>query len=141
LCESRSVVVTVAGLPDGEDSRLIRFWPWTRESIDSVLAFADFLIDSHRYVLWLSGRHRGDVSLLHGSEPEPPIGSFAEFLAAYLADDPVSRPSAGASSASGVIREHWRTSAGEERTTKPPCRRRNREPVRSSGGRVEATQD
>jgi hypothetical protein len=79
------VVVTVAGLPDGEDSRLIRLWPWTRESIDSVLAFADFLIDSHRYVLWLSGRHRGDVSLLHGREPEPPNASFAEFLAAYLA--------------------------------------------------------
>ena len=31
------------------------------------------------------------------------------------------------------------TSAGEERTTKPSCRRRNRQPVRSSGGRVEAT--
>jgi hypothetical protein len=31
-----------------------------------------------------------------------------------------------------------RTSAGEERT-KPSCRRRNRQPVRSSGGRVEAT--
>jgi hypothetical protein len=29
------------------------------------------------------------VSLLHGSEPEPPIGSFAEFLAVYLADDPL----------------------------------------------------
>jgi hypothetical protein len=31
------------------------------------------------------------------------------------------------------------TSAGEERTTTPSSRRRNRQPVRSSGGRVEAT--
>jgi hypothetical protein len=40
---------------------------------------------------------------------------------------------------SAQARGRWRTSAGEERTTKPSCRRRNRQPVRSSGGRVEAT--
>jgi hypothetical protein len=40
---------------------------------------------------------------------------------------------------SGVIPERWRTSAGEEQTTKPSCRRRNVQPVRSSGERVEST--
>jgi hypothetical protein len=39
----------------------------------------------------------------------------------------------------GDIHEHSLTSAGEERTTKPSCRRHNRRPVRSSGERVAAT--
>src|SRR5205807_6377725 len=42
------------------------------------------------------------------------------------------------SSSSSDIPAHSGTSAGEERTTKPSCRRRNRQPVRSSGGRVES---
>ena len=84
--------LTVAGLPDEEDSKLIRFWPpneWSE--VDSLLVFADFLIHSHAYALWLSGVHAGKVSLLFGvdTDPQPPIGSFAEFLDAYLTDDAV----------------------------------------------------
>jgi hypothetical protein len=51
--------------------------------------FADFTIDSHHYMLWLSGPNRGEVSLLFNTDlgPEAPIGSFADFLRAYLTDD------------------------------------------------------
>jgi hypothetical protein len=80
--------LTVAGLPDDSDSRFISFWqPKEWEEVDGRLVFADFLINSHAYALLLSGPDRGRVCVLFDT-PEPPIGTFAEFLRAYLDDDP-----------------------------------------------------
>jgi hypothetical protein len=95
LPEAFTTFVAVAGLPEEEDSKLIRFWSpneWVEstdsssESANTYLVFADYMIDSHRYAVWLSGEPRGDVSLVF-NEPEPPIGAFTDFLRAYLADD------------------------------------------------------
>jgi hypothetical protein len=79
--------LTVAGLPDEWDSRFITFWhPTEWAERDGRLEFADYLINSHAYALWLSGPDRGRVCVVF-STPEPPIGTFTEFLRAYLADD------------------------------------------------------
>jgi hypothetical protein len=80
--------LTVARLPNEWDSKPVNE---LHEALDSPLVFADFLIDSHTYGLWLSGAHEGTVCLLYGVEtdPQPPTGTFATFLAAYLADDSV----------------------------------------------------
>ena len=79
----------VAGLPDESDALLIEWWEPSRWEVvnDSLLAFADYLLDSHRYVLWLTGTEAGKVAVLVNANPQPPIGTTAEFLAAYLADD------------------------------------------------------
>lgn len=83
-----------AGLPDDEDmdGKYFTFWPpekWivSRVAGDTLLVFADYLIDSHRFGLWVSGEHRGAVSLVF-DEPEPPLAGFAQFLQMYLDDDP-----------------------------------------------------
>ena len=63
----------VAGLPSEDDTKLIRFWPpaeWILTD-DSLLVFADFLIDSHRYALWTSGAYQGAVSPLFGVSTDP----------------------------------------------------------------------
>lgn len=86
----------VAGLPEREgdtDDTLIRFWrpKEVAEAQPGLLVFADYLIESHRYALWLDGPIAGSVSILYGiaSDPQPPIGRFEIFLAAVLADDAI----------------------------------------------------
>lgn len=79
----------VAGLPDESDALLIEWWEPSRWEVvnDSLLAFADYLLDSHLYALWLTGTEAGKIAVLVNTNPQPPIGTTAEFLAAYLADD------------------------------------------------------
>jgi hypothetical protein len=80
-----------AGLPDQSDALLIEWWePSKWEAVnDSLLVFADYLLHSHVYALWLGGTEAGKIAVLDGSEPRPSIGTTDEFLTAYLADDRV----------------------------------------------------
>jgi hypothetical protein len=96
----------IAGLPDDEDAAGFRFWRPTEvrvtsdvlhaagyaiDAIERSVIIADYLQESWWYGLWLSGRFAGQVSLVlgqaDGKDPQPPLGSFAEFLLAYLGDD------------------------------------------------------
>ena len=81
--------IEVAGLPDESDALLIEWWEPRRWEVvdDSLLLFADYLLDSRLYALWLSGTDAGRIAVLANTTPQPPIGTIAEFLAAYLADD------------------------------------------------------
>ena len=82
----------VAGLPDEPDALLIEWWRPSQWKVvnDSLLAFADYLIHSHVYALWLAGTAAdGTIAVLANDDPQPPIGTTVEFLTAYLADDHV----------------------------------------------------
>jgi hypothetical protein len=81
----------VAGLPDEPDSLLIEWWQPSKWEVldDSLLVFADYLIHSHLYVLWLGGAEAGKIAPHDGTKPSPSIGTTASFLTAYLADDHV----------------------------------------------------
>jgi hypothetical protein len=104
--EEYEAFLRVAGLPHAEDREGVRFWlpREVRPSID-VLAdarcrysavypsviFADYLQESYWYGLWLDGPCAGSVSLVlgivDGEAPLPPVGSFVDFLLAYLTND------------------------------------------------------
>lgn len=97
----------VAGLPAEDDQAGFRFWaPRDVRPTRDVLAeagyatgdgersviIADYFQESWWYALWLTGPFAGRVSLVLGDrvgrDPQPPLGTFAEFLLAYLHDDP-----------------------------------------------------
>ena len=86
LPEDFVAFLTVAGLPNEDDEAIRSGSPdeWVEDESfggknDSLLIFADYLIDSHRYALWLSGERRGTVSIVC-DRPLPPIGTFRGFL-------------------------------------------------------------
>jgi hypothetical protein len=81
----------VAGLPTEPDALLIEWWePSKWEVVDGqLLVFADYLIHSHAYALWLGGINAGKIAVLDGVNPRPSIGTIEAFLTAYLADDRV----------------------------------------------------
>jgi hypothetical protein len=95
-----------AGLPDREDDQGFLFWQPSelrsaaallvhqdvpdRAALESLWVFADYLQESWCYGLWLSDDRLGEVSLVTGvGDPRPSIGTFPEFLSAYLVDDPI----------------------------------------------------
>lgn len=92
------------GLPTDQDGAGFRFWsprevrpthevlldagcPPTAPSPSVIVA--DYLQECWWYALWLAGPFRGQVSLVRGRDdgPLPPLGSFGDFLEAYLDDD------------------------------------------------------
>lgn len=106
--EAYETFLRFAGLPSDEDSEGFRFWSprevratrdvlgeagykiEAEEAAASVI-IADYLQESWWYALWLAGPYRGCVSLVlgraNGQDPQPPLGTFLEFLLAYLHDD------------------------------------------------------
>lgn len=96
----------VAGVPDDEDAAGFRFWRPTEvratgdvlraagyviDAADRSVIIADYFQESWWYCLWLSGTLAGCMSLVlgesNGHDPQPPLGTFEEFLIAYLDDD------------------------------------------------------
>ena len=101
----------IAGLPDREDKEGFRFWlpkelDLTRDvlrragyesaALTPSLIFADYLQESWWYALWLGGPFAGQVSLVLGDarDPQPAVGTLADFLVAYLNDDALIYPPA-----------------------------------------------
>lgn len=104
--EEYEAFLRIAGLPDAEDGEGFRFWlPSELRATSDVLGeagygsdaaelsviVADYLQESWWYGLWVTGPFRGQVSLVLGDEggrdPQPPLGTFVDFLLAYLKDD------------------------------------------------------
>jgi hypothetical protein len=104
--EAYEAFLRIAGLPDGEDPEGFRFWlprevRTTRDVLGEAgydsnasepsVIIADYLQESWWYALWLTGPFTGSVSLVlghkDGNDPQPPLGTFADFLLAYLRDD------------------------------------------------------
>jgi hypothetical protein len=100
--------VTAVGVPSFEDSQGFLFWQpgdlctaadllkaqeKTRDervALGSLLVFADYLQECWWYGVWMSGESQGFVSLVTGTnDPRAPIGTFADFLSAYLVDGEV----------------------------------------------------
>jgi len=104
--EEYEAFLRVAGLPDDEDGAGFRFWlprevratshvlgesGYGSEGAEPSVIIADYLQESWWYGLWLAGPFAGQVSLVLGNEagkdPQPPLGTFVDFLLAYLNDD------------------------------------------------------
>lgn len=104
--EAYEVFLRVAGVPNGEDREGFRFWlPREIRATHDVLGEAgydsnvselsviivDYLQESWWYALWLTGPFTGSVSLVlgheDGNDPQAPLGTFVDFLLAYLGDD------------------------------------------------------
>ncbi len=96
----------VAGVLEDEDRLGIYFWlPSEVRATHEVLAeagcacdssapsvvIADYFQESWLYALWLGGPFRGQVSLAlgtaDGKDPQPPLGTLADFLLACMSDD------------------------------------------------------
>lgn len=109
LPEPYTEFLRTAGVASNDDSEGFLFWgpeevrstaaalndagyPGVDLAASSII-FADYMQESWWYALWVDGPHLGCVSLVLGqgaSEPpdlQPPVGTFLEFLAWYLADD------------------------------------------------------
>jgi len=106
--EAYEEFLLIAGLPAGDDEQGFRFWlprevaatrdvleasGYRSNATESSLIIADYLQESWWYALWLAGPFRGSVSLVlgveNGTDPQPPLGTFNEFLFAYLNDDAI----------------------------------------------------
>jgi hypothetical protein len=103
--------VSVVGIPDREDDEGFLFWRPSqlrtatqildgsssapvpgedRLALDHLIVFADYLQESWWYGLWIGEEGPARVSLVSGiNDPRAPIGSFADFLSAYLVDGPL----------------------------------------------------
>jgi hypothetical protein len=99
-----------AGVQLDDDQSSVLFWrPGDLRPAEDVLrdcgrevsfenpavVIADYMQESWWYVLWLAGVHTGCVSLVLGGDPhdlQPPMGSFVDFLSAYLEDAPEMYP-------------------------------------------------
>ncbi|MDX2169612.1 MAG: SMI1/KNR4 family protein [Deltaproteobacteria bacterium] len=73
------------------EDRMIRFWPVAEigparheGALRACFEFADYLLDSHRYGVFLGGPHRGQVVLIGGDEPTPIADSIEQFIDYYL---------------------------------------------------------
>ncbi len=103
--------LSVAGLPYRDDKEGFLFWPLmdlapaydvllnagSGEIEDkTAIVFADYLQECWWYQIWISGPLTGKVSLVLGtddnSDPQAPIGTFSEFLEAYLVDSELLYP-------------------------------------------------
>jgi hypothetical protein len=74
-----------------QDDRMIRFWPIAEigpaardGELQACFEFADYLLDSHRYGVFLSGPRRGQVVLTGGGEPVPVADDLGQFIDRYL---------------------------------------------------------
>lgn len=100
------VFLRIAGLPNDEDGAGFRFWlprevrtvrdvlggaGYEGDTVELIVVIADYLQESWWYGLWSVGPFAGHVSLVLGREdggdPQPPLGTFIDFLVAYLGDD------------------------------------------------------
>ncbi len=98
-----------AGVPVDDQFQEVRFWEpgelrlardllaepqvapgdWLHVDGGRILIFADYFQESWWYGLWLDADQSGLVSRVGGgNDPEPPLGSFSEFLDAYMSDGP-----------------------------------------------------
>lgn len=96
----------IAGLPSSDDPDGFRFWlpqevrptrdvlqdaGYESDESESSVIIADYLQESWWYGLWLTGPFTGCVSLVlghgRGKDPQPPLGTFMDFLLAYMQDD------------------------------------------------------
>lgn len=73
------------------DDRMIRFWPIAEigpaerdGELQACFEFADYLLDSHRYGVFLSGPRTGQVVLTGGAAPLPVADSVNQFIDRYL---------------------------------------------------------
>jgi hypothetical protein len=115
--EEYEAFLRIAGLPDGEDREGFRFWlpgevratrdvlgdaQYGSDATEPSVIIADYLHESWWYGLWLAGPFTGSVSLVlghqGGKDPQPPIGTFVDFLHAYLHGDERLYPPASSSS-------------------------------------------
>ena len=104
--EEYEAFLRLAGLPSDEDTEGFRFWlpsevratrdvlgeaGYRSDATEPSVIIADYLQQSWWYGLWLAGPFRGSVSLVLGSErgrdPQRPLGTFVDFLLAYLNDN------------------------------------------------------
>ena len=104
--EEYETFLRIAGLPRDEDSNGFRFWlprevratmdvlgdaGYASDAVEPSVIIADYLQESWWYALWVAGPFMGHVSLVLGHEdgkdPQPPLGTFMDFLLAYLSDD------------------------------------------------------
>jgi hypothetical protein len=76
---------------DHTDGHDIRFWsigeigPAARDGeLSTCFEFADYLIDSHRYGVFVSGPRAGEVVLTGGYTPIPVAEHFTQFIDRYL---------------------------------------------------------
>lgn len=101
--------VLVAGVPLDNQFQEVRFWEpgelrlardylveaqvspgdWLEVDGPRILIFADYFQESWWYGLWLDDDRCGLVSRVGGgNDPEAPLGSFSQFLDAYMRDAP-----------------------------------------------------
>lgn len=99
------------GLPECDDSEGFRFWRpnelrhvqsvlrdagYASDAIHPAIVFADCMQESWWFALWLSGPNLGLVSLAlgtsSGQDPQPPMGTFQNFLQSYLNDEAILYP-------------------------------------------------
>ena len=104
--EEYETFLRIAGLPHDEDRNGFRFWllrevratadvlgdaGYASDTAAPSVIIADYLQESWWYALWMAGPFMGHVSLVLGHEsgkdPQPPLGTFMDFLLAYLSDD------------------------------------------------------
>jgi hypothetical protein len=104
--EDYEAFLRIAGLPEDEDGEGFRFWlpnevrathdvlgeaRYASDAVEPSVIIADYLQESWWYALWLAGPFRGHVSLVlghaDGRDPQPPLGTFVDFLLAYLNDE------------------------------------------------------
>ncbi|HEY0299979.1 MAG TPA: SMI1/KNR4 family protein [Rhizomicrobium sp.] len=78
---------------DCTDANDIRFWPIAeigpaeREGeLRDCFEFADYLIDSHRYGVFVRGPRAGEVVMTGGYEPIKVADTFADFVGSYVDD-------------------------------------------------------
>jgi hypothetical protein len=96
----------IAGSQDGHDKDQYRFWHpreirptsdvlrdagYPSNATELSIVIADYMQESWWFSLWLTGPWAGQVSLAlglcDGSDPQPPIASFDDFLELYMRDD------------------------------------------------------
>ncbi len=110
LPEEYRAFVSIVGIPEREDDEGFLFWHPSqlrtatrvldessservrdkdRPALERLIVFADYLQESWWYGFWI-GESPARVSLVTGiNDPRAPIGSFADFLSAYLVDGPL----------------------------------------------------
>jgi hypothetical protein len=106
LAEPYLALLLEVGVPAGDDRQGFRFWQppelletsivlatagYKCHSKHRSLIVADYLQESWWYAIWLEGPWLGMVSRALGTstgdDPVPPLGTFTDFVRAYLADD------------------------------------------------------
>lgn len=104
--EAYETFLRTAGLPHDEDGNGFRFWRlrevrattdvlrdagYASDAVEPSVIIADYFQESWWYGLWVAGPFTGHVSIVlgheRGKDPQAPLGTFVDFLRAYLIDD------------------------------------------------------